>query len=51
MTSRPTAANWLSILALGLIWGGTFMVVSVALEGYGPVTVAAARTCLGALVW
>ncbi|MDO9525600.1 MAG: DMT family transporter [Gemmobacter sp.] len=45
----PTRADWLSIIALGLIWGGTFMVVSVALRGYGPVTVACARTTLGAL--
>jgi len=49
MTSQPTMANWLSILALGLIWGGTFMVVAIALEGYGPLTVAAARVTLGAL--
>ena len=41
--------NWLSIAALGLIWGGTFMVISVALRGYGPITVACARTTLGAL--
>ena len=45
---KATLANWLSIGALGLIWGGTFMVVSVALEGYGPITVACARTTLGA---
>ncbi|MBV0912489.1 DMT family transporter [Anianabacter salinae] len=45
---RPTPANWLSIFALGIIWGGTFMVVSIALRGYGPVTVACARTTLGA---
>lgn len=49
MTQPPTAANWLSILALGLIWGGTFMVVDTALQGYGPLTVATARTTLGAL--
>jgi drug/metabolite transporter (DMT)-like permease len=49
MTTQPTPANWLSIFALGLIWGGTFMVVSMALEGYGPLTVACARTSLGAL--
>lgn len=47
--STPTLSNWLSILSLGLIWGGTFMVVAIALRGYGPVTVAAARTTLGAL--
>ena len=52
MTSAPpppTLANWLSILALGLIWGGTFMVVRIALDGYGPLTVACARTTLGAV--
>lgn len=56
MTSQPSLNNWLSILALGVIWGGTFMVVAVALRGYGPLTVACARTTLGAvalmgLVW
>ena len=49
MTQAPTPANWFSIFALGVIWGGTFMVVSVALQGYGPLTVACARTTLGAL--
>ncbi|MEM9795302.1 MAG: DMT family transporter [Pseudomonadota bacterium] len=47
--TRPTLDNWLSLIALGVIWGGTFMVVSIALRGYGPVTVAAARTALGAV--
>ena len=45
----PTLSNWLSILALGIIWGGTFMVVTIALGGYGPLTVACARTTLGAV--
>ncbi|MEL6683934.1 MAG: DMT family transporter [Pseudomonadota bacterium] len=45
----PTLWNWLSIAALGLIWGATFMVVAIALEGYGPLTVACARTTLGAI--
>lgn len=49
MTTAPTPFNWFSILTLGLIWGGTFMVVSIALEGYGPITVACARTTLGAI--
>ncbi|MGB3406231.1 MAG: DMT family transporter [Jannaschia sp.] len=47
--AKPTPGNWASILALGLIWGGTFAVVTVALQGYGPVTVATARTTLGAV--
>ena len=49
MTHQPTPANWLSIVLLGLIWGGTFMVVRIALDGYGPLTVACARTTLGSL--
>lgn len=49
MTTQPTLFNWLSILMLGVIWGGTFMVVAIALEGYGPLTVACARTTLGAV--
>ncbi|WP_341365616.1 DMT family transporter [Yoonia sp. BS5-3] len=48
MTSQPTVKNWLSIGARGVIWGATFMVVSIALTGYGPLTVACARTTLGA---
>ena len=49
MPPKPTRANWIAILCLGLIWGGTFMVVSLALRGYGPFTVACARTTLGAI--
>jgi len=45
----PTQADWLSIFALGLIWGGTFIVIAFALRGYGPVTVACARTSFGAV--
>lgn len=45
----PTRRDWLSIFFLGLIWGGTFMVVAFALRGYGPITVATARVVLGAL--
>lgn len=49
MTNQPTLTNWLSIAFLGVIWGGTFMVVAVALDDYGPLTVACARTTLGAI--
>lgn len=44
----PTRSDWLSVLFLGMVWGGTFMVVSFALRGYGPITVATARVVLGA---
>ncbi len=49
MTDNPTTRDWAGVTALGLIWGATFMVVAIALDGYGPVTVAAARTTLGAV--
>lgn len=40
--------NWLRIVVLAAIWGASFMSISVALEGVGPLTVAAARLGLGA---
>ena len=49
MTDNPSRLDWGGVIVLGLIWGATFMVVSIALEGYGPVTVATARTTLGAV--
>ncbi|WP_424830931.1 DMT family transporter [Ruegeria sp.] len=49
MVQQPSKQDWAGIVALGLIWGATFMVVALALEGYGPVTVATARTTLGAV--
>ncbi len=49
MVSQPTKQDWIGVFSLGLIWGGTFMVVAIALEGYGPITVATSRTTLGAL--
>lgn len=49
MTTQPTAKDWFNISLLGVVWGGTFMVIALALEGYGPITVACARTTLGAV--
>ena len=49
MPQSPTLTNWLHLLILGVIWGGTFMFISVALQDYGPITVACARTVLGAM--
>lgn len=47
--TQPTRADWLAIAVLGLVWGGTFMVIAFALQGYGPLTVACARTSFGAV--
>jgi len=46
----PGAANWGFLLLLGVIWGGSFPAVSVALTGFGPLTVAALRISLAAVV-
>lgn len=44
--SSPTLAHWMIILALGAIWGSAFMAMELALDGFGPLWVAALRTGL-----
>lgn len=46
----PGALNWAILLALSLIWGTAFMSVRVALDGIGPMWVAAGRTLIAALL-
>lgn len=46
---NPGLVNWLLIMTLGFIWGAAFLGVSVALQGFEPLTVAAGRVGLGAL--
>lgn len=41
--------NWLRLATLGVIWGASFMFVTLALQGVGPLTVVAVRLCLGAV--
>jgi len=48
--SRPTLINWIEIFALGVIWGGSFLSVHIALDGIGPFGVATGRIVLGAMV-
>lgn len=38
-----TPRSWAMVAALGLVWGATFMVIEVALEGITPLWLAAAR--------
>ncbi|MCT8160932.1 DMT family transporter [Pseudoruegeria sp. SHC-113] len=49
MSTRPTPLNWLSIATLGFVWGGTFMVIEIAIRGFTPLQVAAGRSLFGAL--
>ncbi len=48
--NRPHLINWSLLLALGLIWGASFLGVSVALTGFGPITVAAIRVTIAAAI-
>ena len=43
---KPTVGHWLIILVLGAIWGSAFMAMELALDGFGPLWVAALRTGL-----
>jgi drug/metabolite transporter (DMT)-like permease len=42
--------NWVRLATLGVIWGGSFPLVEVALEGFAPMTLAATRLGLAALM-
>ena len=41
--------NWLKLAILGIIWGASFMFVTVALTGIGPLLLVASRLSLGAI--
>ncbi len=47
---QASLVNWLRLGALGIIWGSSFMAVSVAIRGFGPLSVAAGRITLGAVI-
>lgn len=57
MTKNPeiTAQSWLMVATLGLVWGATFLVIEVALEGITPFWLASARigfaTLLMLAIW
>ena len=47
---RPTTFDVARLLFVGAIWGGAFIFISLALSDFGPVSIAAWRVFLGALV-
>lgn len=47
--SQPDLKSWLGLMLLGLIWGASFMAVTIAGTGFGPLSIAAGRITLGAL--
>ena len=46
---NPGLSNWLSIIALGAIWGGAFLSTKLALDGFGPWWVASGRVGIAAV--
>lgn len=49
-TPEINAKSWLMIALLGLTWGGTFMIIEIALRGVSPFWLAAGRITFGALL-
>ena len=49
MTTGISRGNWIRLLVLAAIWGASFMFVTIALTGVGPLTVVATRITLGAI--
>ncbi len=47
---RPTLFDICRLFFLGAVWGGSFLFISLALNDFGPVSVAAWRVSLGAAV-
>jgi drug/metabolite transporter (DMT)-like permease len=48
--TKPTLGNWIALIFLGAIWGGSFMAAKLALGSFGPMTVALLRLTLAAVV-
>lgn len=48
--SGPTAMLWALLVTLGVIWGASFLSVRIALDGFGPLTIAAIRIVVAAVI-
>ena len=49
-TLKMASADWLWIILLSTIWGGSFIFIELALTGFGAFTIVAMRLALGALL-
>ncbi|MEJ3655556.1 DMT family transporter [Actinomycetes bacterium KLBMP 9759] len=49
-TVPTTRLWWLRLLTLATIWGTSFLLIKVALDGFGPLQIAFGRVAIGALV-
>lgn len=52
MTARSSRADWLVFLALGLMWGSSYLFIKIAVDDFGTFTLVALRLAIGAaLLW
>lgn len=48
--TRPGPLQWFLMLTLGMIWGASFFGVEIALQGFAPISIAAFRIAVAALI-
>lgn len=51
MSQQPRAPDYALLIALAAIWGGSFMLIKLAVDTVPPVTITAARVAIGALLF
>lgn len=52
MSERTTRSQWLIFLALGLMWGSSYLFIKLAVDDFGTFTLVALRLAVGAaLLW
>ena len=52
MTARATRADWLLFLALGVMWGSSYLFIKLAVDDFGTFTLIALRLLIGAaMLW
>ena len=48
MTEPATRADWLIFLALGFMWGSSYLFIKLAVDSFGTFTLVALRLLIGA---
>ena len=48
MTTPATRAEWLTFLALGFMWGSSYLFIKLAVDSFGTFTLIALRLLIGA---
>ncbi len=52
MTARTTRADWLIFLALGFMWGSSYLFIKLAVDDFGTFTLISVRLLIGAaMLW